>query len=407
MMPIRVWATAKMALASPRLPKRRRKRWYCAPRWVLRVRVAAQAASTSAVRSAASPLRARPERRLPADSWLPGHSPAQDARCAAVEKRLMSVPISATITHAVRRPIPGMLPSRSIAAEKGAASVSTWVSRPSMAAVRWSMWSSRVRSSSAWCSLNPPSSASRSSGILGRIRVRASSASTAGSRSPAISSSSMARAALPSTSETTESSLIPASSSTRCTRWISRVRSSVSFLAYRVRSRSRAIVGVGTKLPRSRPHSASWANQAASQDVGLAPADVLHVLGVAQQQLIAVRGLQHVPDRLLLRAGGLHRHLGHPLGEQPAAQLPQCRGEGAVLPDLLLPALPMGGRSADRRHDGVLVHVQTRAPVHQHVHLEGPLSAVGGTAHGTSACRESDTRARSNSRWCPEAPAPV
>src|SRR4051812_33825458 len=87
-----VCATAKMALVSPQLPKRRRKRWYCAPKYVLRVRVAAQAASTIAVRSAVSPLRARPEGRLPADSWLPGHSPAQDARCAALGKQDMSGP---------------------------------------------------------------------------------------------------------------------------------------------------------------------------------------------------------------------------------------------------------------------------------------------------------------------------
>jgi hypothetical protein len=43
----------------------------------------------------------------------------------------------------------------------------------------------------AWCSLKPPSSAKRSSGILARERVRAISASTFGSRSPAIKASIM------------------------------------------------------------------------------------------------------------------------------------------------------------------------------------------------------------------------
>src|SRR5829696_267594 len=84
---------------------------------------------------------------------------------------------------------------------KGPTSTSTCASSRSIAAVRWSMWSSSMRSSSAWCSLNPPSSASRSSGIFSRIRVCAKSASTAGSRSPAISASSIARADLPITSE--------------------------------------------------------------------------------------------------------------------------------------------------------------------------------------------------------------
>src|SRR3954451_11091958 len=113
-----VWATAKIALVSPPRPKRRRKRWYCAPRYVVRARVAAQAASTIAVRSAVSPLRARPVGRLPADSWLPGHSPAQDARCAAVGKRLMSAPASARNTQAVRGPRPGIVHSRSTDVEK-------------------------------------------------------------------------------------------------------------------------------------------------------------------------------------------------------------------------------------------------------------------------------------------------
>src|SRR4051794_24019775 len=232
------------------------------------------------------------------------------------------------------------------------------------------MWSSSMRSSSAWCSLTPPSSASRRSGIFTRIRVWAKLASTAGSRSPAISASSIARADLPITSEATESSLIPASSSTRCSRWISRVRSSVSFFAYRVRSRSRAITGLGTKLPRSSPHSSSWASQAASQDVGLAPGQVLHVPRIAQQQLRTVLGLEHVPDRLPVRAGRLHRHLAHPLGDQPGAQLAQRGGEGAVLAHLLLPAGSTRRRAAHHRHHGVLVHVQPRAPIHQHVHLE-------------------------------------
>src|SRR3954453_6653155 len=114
-----VCATAKMALVSPRLPKRRRKRWYCAPRKVLRVRVAAQAASTIAVRNAVLPLRARPEGRLPADSWLPGHSPAQEARCAAVGKRVMSGPASARITHAVRGPSPGIAEQLNRLGERG------------------------------------------------------------------------------------------------------------------------------------------------------------------------------------------------------------------------------------------------------------------------------------------------
>src|SRR3954452_1001218 len=50
----------KNPLVSPRLPKRRRKRWYCAPRGGCPYGCG-QAASTITVRSAVSPLRARPE----------------------------------------------------------------------------------------------------------------------------------------------------------------------------------------------------------------------------------------------------------------------------------------------------------------------------------------------------------
>jgi hypothetical protein len=46
---------------------------------------------------------------LPALSSLRGHSPAQEIRYPAVEKRVMSVPISETITCAVRSLMPGMV----------------------------------------------------------------------------------------------------------------------------------------------------------------------------------------------------------------------------------------------------------------------------------------------------------
>ncbi len=54
---------------------------------VPRVRAAHQAASHKAERSAALPLQGLPERRLPADSWLPGQSPAHDAKWAVVGNR--------------------------------------------------------------------------------------------------------------------------------------------------------------------------------------------------------------------------------------------------------------------------------------------------------------------------------
>ena len=49
----------------------------------------------------------------PADSSLPGETPAQDARCAAVGNTLMSAPVSAMNTSATTCDQPGMLTSRS------------------------------------------------------------------------------------------------------------------------------------------------------------------------------------------------------------------------------------------------------------------------------------------------------
>jgi hypothetical protein len=71
-------------------------------------------------------LRVRPERRLPADWLLPGERPAaQEARWRAVGKTRMSVPISATMTSAVRAATPVMVAAGATPASRaGPSSVS-------------------------------------------------------------------------------------------------------------------------------------------------------------------------------------------------------------------------------------------------------------------------------------------
>src|SRR4051812_22677600 len=102
-----------MLCASPTsaffFPHRRTSRRYFADRYVPFVRVAAQAACTSALRSQALPFVVRPLLRLPALSLLPGHKPAHEASCCCVANRPMSVPTSATTTSATRRLIPGIV----------------------------------------------------------------------------------------------------------------------------------------------------------------------------------------------------------------------------------------------------------------------------------------------------------
>src|SRR5690348_2423721 len=105
-MQIRVWATAIAAFFSWPLPNRRARRRNRAPGRV-RVRAVAQADSVMAARRYRLPGRAAACLRLPADSLSPGASPAQAASRALVANRVMSPPVSATITSAVRCPIPG------------------------------------------------------------------------------------------------------------------------------------------------------------------------------------------------------------------------------------------------------------------------------------------------------------
>jgi hypothetical protein len=106
------WATAITARCFPRRAARRRK---SVATEVSLICVALWANGPSPVRSARFPLRVFPERRFPALSSWPGATPAHAARRAAVPKRLIAGPISATIISAPRRSTPGMVSSRVIA----------------------------------------------------------------------------------------------------------------------------------------------------------------------------------------------------------------------------------------------------------------------------------------------------
>jgi hypothetical protein len=110
------WATAIIARCFPRRAASQRK---SGARYVPLVGVALWANGTSPVRSARFPWRVVPERRFPALASWPGATPAYAARRAAVPKRRISVPISATSMSAPRRSTPGMVSRRVIAWSKG------------------------------------------------------------------------------------------------------------------------------------------------------------------------------------------------------------------------------------------------------------------------------------------------
>lgn len=84
------------------------------------MRTAAQAAVTKVVLSQGAPWRTRVERRFPALSSLRGHSPAQETRWPALGKRVMSMPISATMTWATRLLTPGIVVRRAARCRIGA-----------------------------------------------------------------------------------------------------------------------------------------------------------------------------------------------------------------------------------------------------------------------------------------------
>src|SRR5271165_2788986 len=204
-MQIRVWATATAALLVLSRPNRRARRRNRAP-GRLRVR-AAQADSVIAVLRCWLPLRAAAFLRLPADSLSPGASPAQAASRALVANRVMSPPVSATMTSAVRGPTPGMVISRAMSRANGAAASATRMSSPAIWALRWSRASRCSRHICAWEAVNRPSQAICRSSVLRRSTPRASSASRPGLRSPAISASIIPRPDTPGSCDATEAGL--------------------------------------------------------------------------------------------------------------------------------------------------------------------------------------------------------
>src|ERR1022692_3088615 len=106
-----VCATATAAFLMFSRPNRRASRRNRAP-GRLAVRETAHAPSTIADFRCGLPLRAAAFLRLPADSLSPGASPAQAASRELLANRAMSPPVSATITCAMRGPIPGMVTRR-------------------------------------------------------------------------------------------------------------------------------------------------------------------------------------------------------------------------------------------------------------------------------------------------------
>jgi hypothetical protein len=123
-------------------------------------------------------------------------------------------------------------------------------------------------------------------------------------------------------------------------------------------NRPLAIAGEIPQLPdRGRRHEAAPQQPMLQQlrqpgrvaDIGLAAGEDLDLPGVDQQQLEAPL-LKDPPDGLPVLAGGLHHHLGDPLGGQPPSQRLQPRGEGLERPHLLVAATVPAGHAHASHH---------------------------------------------------------
>ena len=145
----------------------------------------------------------------------------------AVGKTVMSVPISAMITSAVRCLTPGIVQSSRAAVAKGASCSSTASESRSICSSRKSMWARIADTTSACSELKRPSSASCNAGIFCLSLPLARPARTTGSVVPRQSASSIALPETPRMSVATQSSLIPVSSRILCSRLASRWRSPI------------------------------------------------------------------------------------------------------------------------------------------------------------------------------------
>ena len=130
------------------LPRRAASLLNCADKYVFFVRAAAQADWHAMRRNQGLPLRVLLLMRLPALSLLPGQTPAQLARWAAVGNCVTSMPISAMKLHAATRSTPGTVVQRSNASARSRCSLPISSSRASSNAISASRncnWRSKLR----------------------------------------------------------------------------------------------------------------------------------------------------------------------------------------------------------------------------------------------------------------------
>ena len=231
------------------------------------------------------PLRVLPERRLPADWSLPGHCPAQVARCLSVGKT-RHVGADLGDDHLGGAPLNAGDRAEQLNGrrERGDLLLDR-VGEPRRSARRGSRCGRGSRRSRRACMMVEAAlerllqrgdlRAQPALGELGEYLGVGRALRRARRASPGPD--------LPRMSVATQSSLIPVSSSALCSRLASRWRSWICVLRYRVRFRSVRIGFGGTKLALQQPGLRELAQPRGVLDVGLAARDLLDVARVDQQ----------------------------------------------------------------------------------------------------------------------------
>ncbi len=209
------------------------------------------------------------------------------------------------------------------------------------------------------------------------MRPRASSASTSGSRWPATSASGMSRPEAVSTLEAT----LDSSGARVLQGLVQPLGLAAALLDHRG-----PVPGQVAQLPDRRGRHDPGAHQAVGDQladphrvghVGLAPGDVVQVLGAGQPALDLV--FQQVEDRPPVDPGRLHADQRDPLASQPVLQGQQLAGGGPKGVDLLAALTPLAWHACTRR-DRISVHVQAGAALDQPLHC--PLLPLGGRDRG-------------------------
>ena len=139
--------------------------------------------------------------------------------------------------------------------------------------------------------------------------------------------------------------------------------------------------------------------------IRLATRNVAQVMRVQKPALKPI--LERLEHGLPVHARGLHPNERHARLGQPRSELREPAERRAERFGLLIPAATTRARNTHGRHDIVAMHIETRAPLHHHIHSPAPFeTTVDSRPEGTfPLSRSSSPQARRPARSRDRTPA--